>query len=90
MKLYQNYPNPFNPLTCIRFNLSAIGNTVLTIYNLEGCLIRRFDLSSFPIGQGRIIWDGLDERNQPVSSSVYISSLTSSEGTQSKKMILIR
>ncbi|MGD1046484.1 MAG: T9SS type A sorting domain-containing protein, partial [Bacteroidota bacterium] len=34
--LYQNYPNPFNPTTVISYQLSAISNVNLKIYDIIG------------------------------------------------------
>jgi len=35
-ELYQNYPNPFNPTTVISYQLSAISNVNLRIYDVIG------------------------------------------------------
>jgi len=90
MQLYQNYPNPFNSSTRIRFHLPATGNALINIYDLQGQLIRQYDLSSRPGQTGELIWDGLDDRGLSVSSAIYIYVLNADAGRQLKKMVLIR
>jgi len=83
-----NYPNPFNPFTTISFeNISTQKNSKLEIYNLQGQKIRRFSIIN---NQSSVLWDGTDERKNPVSSGIYIYKLHSGEISNIKKMLLIK
>ena len=88
-----NYPNPFNPETTISFDLTAedTENAELVIYNLKGQNIRTF--SNLQIAQSpnqQIVWNGIDEKNQPVSSGVYFYKLKTGNVEISKKMLLMK
>ena len=84
----QNYPNPFNPVTTISFNLPVtIANPVIEIFNIKGKKIRTFNCQN----QMPIIWDGTDNRQNQVSSGVYLYRIKSDEGVLiSKKMLLLK
>ena len=61
--LLPNYPNPFNPETWIPYQLSESVDVVLTIYSVDGKLVRRLDLGHKAAGfyQSRsraAHWDG--------------------------------
>ena len=83
--LYHNYPNPFREKTVISYQLSVIGNPLITddrspitlsIYDLSGRLIRTLPLPSSPFSHhSSVIWDGTDSDNKPVSSGIYFYSL---------------
>jgi sugar lactone lactonase YvrE len=53
-RLYQNYPNPFNPVTTIHFQLSAMSDVELTIYNQLGQRIRTLIKNRKPAGTYKI------------------------------------
>jgi hypothetical protein len=84
----QNYPNPFNPVTTISFNLPVtIANPVIEIFNIKGKKIRTFNCQN----QIPIIWDGTDNRQNQVSSGIYLYRLKYDESVlQSKKMLLLK
>ncbi len=85
--LHQNYPNPFNPSTLISFTLEEESNVELFIYNIKGEKIKEYSLSS---NQTSIIWDGLDQNDQPVSSGVYFYKLITDTKEYQKKMLLVK
>lgn len=87
--LHQNYPNPFNNTTTIRFELPQNEQLEIQIINVLGQVVyshRKYYLA----GWHRIEWDGTDNSGSPVSSSVYYYRLTTSEFSESKKMILVK
>lgn len=98
----QNHPNPFNPSTTISFNLTteSTENTELVIYNLKGQKVKTFYPSlCYPElveGRGKsnqysVIWRGVDQNNNPVSSGIYFYQLrVDGEVRQTKKMILMK
>jgi flagellar hook assembly protein FlgD len=41
-------------------------------------------------GEHSLVWDATDEKNNPVSSGIYIYSLQTDKMTIQKKMVLVR
>jgi hypothetical protein len=88
--LYQNYPNPFNPVTNITFTVPGRAQTRLSIYNLEGRLVKSLFDTEFEGGVKTVTWDGRDSRGNPVSSGVYFYRLRAGGDVMTKKMILLK
>ncbi|MBI66892.1 MAG: hypothetical protein CMG65_03805, partial [Candidatus Marinimicrobia bacterium] len=88
--LYQNFPNPFNPVTEIQFDIPDISTVELVVYNLMGQEVRRLVNGEIQAGYHRIVWDGLNNQGEPVSTGVYIYSLTSPSFHSTKKMVLLK
>jgi len=94
--LSQNYPNPFNPTTTITFAIPGNADILtklrvtLTIYDIRGRQIRRLIHSELDSGSHRVVWNGLNDENESVSSGVYLYTLRSSERSITRKMVLLR
>jgi hypothetical protein len=88
--LYQNYPNPFNPVTNISFTVPAKSHTNLSIYNIEGKLVKILMDGEFEGGVKTVVWNGTDERGNPVSSGVYFYRLRAGGDVMTKKMVLLK
>ncbi len=87
--LSQNYPNPFNSQTRIDFN-SKGGAISLDIFDLSGARVARlFDGKAAP-GPHSVIWDGRDDRSEPVSSGTYFYRLNGPNGSKFGKMVLLK
>ena len=91
--LLPNYPNPFNPETWIPYQLAKPAAVTLTIYAVDGKLVRTLDLGHQPIGsyQNRsraAYWDGRNAVGEPVASGVYFYTLTAGEFTATRKMLI--
>ncbi len=70
----QNYPNPFNPTTVISFAIPqklAGKKTTLTIYNIQGEVIKTLLSERLQAGTYLSRWDGRNKSNNKVSSGVY-------------------
>ncbi|NOS86868.1 MAG: T9SS type A sorting domain-containing protein [Ignavibacteria bacterium] len=84
-KLEQNFPNPFNPVTHLRFRIADFGFVTLNIYDVSGSIIESMVNHWLQPGTYEVQWDA-----SVYSSGIYFYSLSSSYGTITKKMILIK
>jgi len=83
--LRQNYPNPFNPTTAICYQLPAISQVDLSIYNTLGQKVATLVSENQPAGYYTVHWDA-----SGLASGVYFYRLEAGEFVQTKKMILVR
>jgi len=88
--LQQNFPNPFNPTTTIKYKLLKSNNVRLTIYNLLGQHVKTLVYTFQDAGEHSVVWDAMEDGNNPVSSGMYFYSLEINNQTFQKKMVLVR
>jgi hypothetical protein len=89
--LYQNVPNPFNPTTWIRYEVPSGGGVVsITIYDVEGRLVRTLISGSHTAGPKTLAWDGKDDRGKNVVSGVYFYRMLAPGFDRTMKMVLLR
>jgi len=88
-KLEQNFPNPFNPSTIINYQLPAMSNVELTIYNQLGQIIRILIHESQPAGAYQIPWDGRDNAGESIANGVYLYRFKAGSFIQVRKMVLV-
>ena len=91
--LLPNYPNPFNPETWIPYQLSKPADVAVSIYAIDGRLVRRLDLGQMPSGvyQSRAraaYWDGRNATGEPVASGVYFYTLQAGDFVATRKMVI--
>ena len=84
--LLPNYPNPFNPETWIPYQLVNAANVRVSIYSVDGKLIRTLPVGYRAAGfyQNRnraAYWDGKNTQGESVSSGIYFYTL-STESTR--------
>jgi hypothetical protein len=89
--LAQNYPNPFNPTTTIKYAIKERAQVSLKIYNVAGQLVKTLvnEVQS-PEEVRPVIWNGLNNDGQPVSSGVYFYKLTTKDFAKTKKMVFLK
>ena len=92
--LLPNYPNPFNPETWIPYQLSKPADVTVTIYSVNGTLIRTLSLGYQSAGAYQdksraAYWDGRNEFGELVASGVYFYTLrVSGEFVVTRKMLI--
>ena len=90
LTLHQNRPNPFNPTTTISFTLPERARVTLSLYDVEGRLVKTLVDETVGEGYRKYIWDGKDASGSNVSSGVYFYTLTTGDRTLTKKMVTLR
>ena len=88
--LNQNYPNPFNPETRISYSIPEPGFVKLSIYDINGTLIKVLQEGNRSAGRYEAIWDGKNSFGSKVGSGVYFYRLQANSFVQVKKMILLK
>ena len=91
--LLANFPNPFNPETWIPYQLVKPTEVTITIYAIDGKLVRTLVLGHQAAGiyQSRsraAHWDGRNEFGEPVASGVYFYTITADNFTATRKMLI--
>ena len=91
--LLANYPNPFNPETWIPYQLSDPAEVTVSIYALDGKLVRTLELGQVPAGVYRsrsraAYWDGQNAQGEPVASGVYFYTLRAGDFSATRKMVI--
>ena len=83
--LFSAYPNPFNATTMLTYELSQADKITLTIYDIQGNLIKTLFQGIQQPGQHQIAWDASE-----VASGIYFCRLSAPNFQQTQKMVLIR
>ena len=90
LALHQNHPNPFNPSTTISFALPKKAQVHLSIYGLDGRLVKTLVNETLDQGYKEFTWVGTDSHGNPVSSGVYFYRLKAGKRVLTKKMVLLK
>ena len=83
-------PNPFALTTTVRFDLTRTEQVDLVIYDVAGRLVRRLASGPMDPGSYTVLWDGGDERGQPVAPGVYFSVFESAGKRATQRLVRVR
>ena len=83
--LEQNYPNPFNPTTTITYQLQAVSNVTLIVYDLLGRPVATLVNERQTAGRYSVKFDAGE-----LPSGVYFYRLQAGSFVHTKKMILLQ
>ena len=93
--LLRNYPNPFNPETWIPYQLAEPAEVTLTIYDMNGSVVRRLAVGHRAAGMYRsrsraVYWDGRNQLGEAVANGVYFYTLTVGEFSATRRMLILK
>ena len=88
-----NYPNPFNPETWIPYQLAEPADVTVTIYDMNGHVVRYLDVGHQRAGlyhsRSRAThWDGRNAQGESVASGIYFYTLKAGDFTVTRKMLI--
>ena len=91
--LLANFPNPFNPETWIPYQLAKPTEVTITIYAVNGQVVRTLALGHQAAGiyqtRSRAAhWDGRNAFGESVASGVYFYTLTAGDFSATRKMLI--
>lgn len=89
-KLRQNYPNPFNPSTTIEYELPKTGKVEVSIFDMNGRLVKNIVNQSQPAGSHKVVWNGQSRSGQKVASGFYVYMVKFGKSVSAKKMLFIK
>lgn len=89
-QLKPNFPNPFNPRTTIAYELAGTQSVRLSIYSLDGRLVRHLADGVRGEGHHEVLWDGFNSRGLAVPSGTYFYRLQAGSVDQTRSMVLVR
>lgn len=83
-------PNPFNPWMTIRYSLPQATRARVSIYDLEGRLVRGLVDEAKAAGEWTANWDGRDGQGMRVASGTYVARLVTDQGARTSKATLAK
>ena len=81
----QNYPNPFNPQSIIEFSIPVSEFVVISVYDLQGRLIKSLYKDFIEKGKHKLIVD-----NTGLRSGIYYYQIKTENFTQTRKMTFLK
>ena len=93
--LLANYPNPFNPETWIPYQLAESAEVTLTIYDMNGQLVRRIAVGNQAAGMytsrnRAAYWDGRNQLGEFIASGLYFYTLTANNFMATRRMMVLK
>jgi hypothetical protein len=88
--LFAAYPNPTRGQTTITYQLAKAAHVSITIYDIQGRVVRTIINETLGTGARQAVWSGNDENNEPVAAGVYFCAFTHGAATSIRKLVVMR
>lgn len=88
--LEQNYPNPFNPSTTIQYSVDKPSQVKISIFDINGRLVKNLVNSFKNAGSYSVVWDGYNQSGGKVASGTYFYRMSYDGKNMVKRMILLK
>lgn len=83
-------PNPTTGKTIIAYQLARTANVDLSIYDIQGRLVKSLVNNRQTAGNQKAIWYGFDNNGNPVAAGIYLCKISTEHGTYIEKLILLK
>jgi hypothetical protein len=90
LRLGHATPNPFNPSTSIHYSLATTSDVKLSIFDVQGRMVRTLVENSLDAGEYATEWDGRDASGVASASGVYYYKLEVGDWSDTKAMVLLK
>jgi len=90
LKVKGNHPNPFNPETTIKYELGAGQHVRVSIFDMDGSLVRTLVDGLQAAGPQSVIWDGRDAAGHSVSSGAFFYRIDAGDISETRKMVMVK
>ena len=84
------FPQPFSPGVHLAFNLPGAERVTLSIYSVDGRLIKRLAKGLMPQGRHTVVWTGMDEKGKSLANGLYVVRLLAESGVLTKSLMRVR
>jgi len=85
-----NHPNPFNPETTIKYDLARDEHVRLSIFDVDGSLVRTLVDGAQNAGLQTAVWDGRDANGRLLSSGTYFYRVEAGQESSTHKMVMVK
>lgn len=83
-------PNPFNARAEIALRLPLPGSVSVRVHDARGRQVCSLQEGHLAAGEQTLVWDGRDDRGEPVASGLYLVQLISGTHRESAKLAVIK
>ena len=83
-------PQPFSGTTTVRFGLPMQSSAELAVYDVDGRMVKRLATGEFAAGTWERVWDGYNDAGGKVPSGTYFLRLSTTAGTKTERITLLR
>jgi hypothetical protein len=83
-------PNPSAMGSSVLFRIARPEYVRLSVVDIRGARVRTLSDGMMVAGDHTMRWDGRSDGNQPVAPGVYMFALTTSEGTITQRVSIVR
>lgn len=90
LALYPASPNPFAGQARIAFALPTRGDVELSVYSVDGRLVRTLVSGEQGPGEVELTWDGRDNSGRRVGNGLYFMRLEAAGETRHGKLVVLR
>jgi len=81
--------NPFQASTSIRFDLPEPRRVVISLYGVDGRLVRTLTDAAFGAGRHAAYWDGMDVTGRAAAPGIYFARVTAGDTRVTLRLVRI-